>query len=144
MKAFDATGAEVGPVLDFAAGLVERQIGADRVMVQVSVNGFTQSPINFMHASEDCSGPRYLANMNGPGFAYYGQVLGDHVVFTRAVDPTGQQLTALNSMETVWSMADLAAVGSCTSTPGFSQSVGAVEIVTDPSIGTLSTPFRIQ
>ncbi len=46
-------------VLDFPSGLVLRQIGQDRVMVQLSVNGFTQSAISFMHASDDCSGRRF-------------------------------------------------------------------------------------
>ena len=70
--------------------------------------------------------------------------IGDQVVFTRAVDPTFSQLTAVNSMETVSSPTELAGAGARLPTPGFVQSVGTPVIVTDPGMATLAPPFRVE
>ncbi len=140
----DINGARVGSVVNFASGLVLRNIDGDRVVMPVSVSGFTQAPISFMHASDDCSGPRYLVNWNGPAFAFFGQVMGTQVVYTREVDPMSTNTTAVNSMETVSSPAELATTGSCMPTPGFVQSVGTVVVADDPGMATLAAPFRIE
>ena len=114
-------------------------------MVQVSLQGFTPtSMVTFMHTSNDCSGPRLLVNLNGPAFAFYGVVIGNSVVYTRAVDPTGSAAVSLESMEIVTSAAELASGGSCSPTPGFVQSAGPAVIAVDPGIATLTTPFSVQ
>lgn len=140
----DDNGAMVGDVANFASGLVLRYVGQDRLLLPVSVNGFTQSPITFAYASDNCSGPRLLLNWNGPGFAYYGQVMGAKVVYSRAVDPMGSALTPVGSMEVVSSPAELAAGGLCSATPGYMFSVGDVVISDDPGMAAHVAPFRIQ
>jgi hypothetical protein len=133
----DSGGAPIG-VIELSTGLVTRKISDDVLLLPVMTGGFVQGAI-FYHTSSDCTGTRYLGN-NGGAFAYYGQILGTTVFYTRLADPSASPSEDINSYETVIPGKDT----TCNLYPVGLQSVGAVETVTDPALGAFGIPFRLK
>jgi hypothetical protein len=126
-------------LVDVFNGMVIRQVGPDRVLLQMSANGVVQAAVSFYHTTTDCSGPRYLTNMNGAGFAFFGYVSGPQVVYTRWLDPA---VTLTRSVEKLAVGQDLTTPGPCTTTSS-NRSIGPVILVSDPGL-VVATPLSVE
>lgn len=142
----DNNGLSIGTLLDPWNGFVVRQVGPDKLLLQLAANGLPQSSITFFHTSTDCTGTRYITNNNGAGFVYSGLVQGSQVVYTRLVDPGWQVALVAKSFETMTAGQDLNTPGLCTSQPRATgtQSMGAAIVVSDPDLAVLAPPLRVQ
>jgi hypothetical protein len=130
--------------MNLAAGHVLRQVGSDRVIVQASVPGFVPAPVTFYHSDAACQSERKLYNVNGGGFAFFAQVVGSSVVYTRLVDPNGLQTEYIRAVEVVGAGEPPTNVGTCTAMEYGFIPVGPVTIVDDPALGSLTAPFSLQ
>jgi hypothetical protein len=138
----DATGARLGTLLDGFNGFVFRQVGPDRLFIQTSANGVTQSAVLIYHTTTDCSGARYLANQNGAGYFLWGFVSGVQVAYTRFVDPSTTTTMAVRSVERFTVGQDLTTPGTCGAASG-NRSIGPVIIVSDPGL-VVAGPLRVE
>jgi hypothetical protein len=127
--------------MDVVNGLVARWFGSDLVLLSVTPQGFAQADIVFYHTTSDCSGDRFLAN-NGGLFAYFGQVLGSTVFYTRLADSSGPVWPQpFLSAEIVRVGDDPANRGSCSNGFSFSDSLGRAIMVNDTPF---TVPFRLH
>ncbi len=134
----------MGILVDPDTGLVARAVGDDRVMLFATGSGFVRGSVTFFHLTSDCSAQRYVANVNGRGLIYLGQVFGGSVVYSRVSDPEGALALAALAQETVELGQDLTGPGACVAfdapTP---MSMGPAVITADPA-GSLLPPFRVR
>jgi hypothetical protein len=138
---YDQAGAPVGSV-DVGSNLVTLRAAGRVFVVNATRNGFDRLPMTFLHTTADCSGDRYLPNINGAGFAPYAYVSGTSLVFTEHVDPTNAANVAILTQETLAPGQDLATPGVCE--PSWPQSAGLVTVIDDPSIAALVPPFALR
>lgn len=136
----------VGTILDGYNGWVLRQVGSDRLLLQVTGQGLPATMISFLHTSDDCSGPRYINNMNGAGLLFLAQASGSQVVYSRLVDPSYTVALVPRSIEAMMPGQDLNTPGQCVPQPqsDSAQSMGLAVIALDPAIGALVGPFRVE
>lgn len=141
----DANGIALGKVVDALNGLVIRQVGNDKLLVQANANGITQSSISFAHTTPDCSGTRYVANMNGAGLVFYGMVSGTSIVYTRLIDPAYTVSLPTLSVEIFDAGQSITAPGYCSPMPNpYNQSMGQAVILNDAELGSMVGPFHIE
>ena len=135
----DATGTRLGTLVDAFNGMVMRQVGPDRLLIQTSANGVLQAAVAFYHTTSDCTGARYLTNMNNAGYFFVGLVNGPQVAYTRSLDPA---LTTTRSVERFVAGQDLTTPGTCT-TATSNRSIGPVVIVSDPGL-VVAAPLSVE
>ena len=130
--------------MDGYNGLVLRQVGRDKLLISVTANAVVESTVRFVHTTTDCSGPRYIPNMNGAGLLPLAQVAGSQLAFTRLVDPGYAVAVTARSVETMRPGQDLTTPGPCTTLRAYVQSMGEAVIVSDPALTSLVPPFRVE
>ena len=142
----DANGVVVGTMLDGYNGWVMRQVGSDRLLLQVTGQGLPAPMISFLHTTDDCSGPRYVNNMNGAGLLYLAQASGSQLVYSRLIDPSYSVALVPRSIEAMMPGQDVNAPGQCVPQPQSDspQSMGLAVVASDPAIGALVAPFRVE
>ncbi|MGE3508246.1 MAG: hypothetical protein AB7N65_05125 [Vicinamibacterales bacterium] len=142
----DATGAPVGSLLDAYNGFVLRQVGTDRLMLQVTAAGVMPASISFLHTSPDCTGIRYVNNQNGSGLTWYAQAVGSQLVYTRLVDPTFTVAVQPRAIEMMAPNQDLMLPGRCIPLPESTppQSMGEAVIAVDGGLASLVPPLHVE
>jgi hypothetical protein len=139
----DAAGNLVGDLVDPYNGFVMRQIGADRLLLQVTGHGVPAATVNFLHTSPDCTGTRYVNNQNGAGLLFYAQAVRSQVVYTRLVDPSFSIALQPRAVEIMSPGQDLNTPGTCIVQEAGTQSMGEAVIVSDDRLGAIVGPLRV-
>ena len=141
----DSLNSEVGYVENLREGIISRSVGGDQVLLYANADGFAGGAVVFYHMTTTCSTDRLLPYVNGPGFAFLGQVFGSSLVYTRMVDPNGGGGTVEPvAMEMVLPGEDIHAPGACMAMSVWPQPMGRAEVVDDPAVGLLRPPFRLR
>jgi hypothetical protein len=139
----DQNGLNVGIASELFSGLLLRRLGNDAIVFFASVNGPTAGPIDFYHATTDCSDGRYISISGGAGFAYFAAVRGGTAFYTKTVDPTTAAPVAIVASEHFDANEDATRPGTCNAAadPG---PVGALTMASDPALLNLALPLRLK
>jgi len=143
----DANGVEIGVATDPVNGGVIRRVGADVVGFAASPNGLWSEleTIEFLHTSDDCSGPRYIDTWYAGGLAYVAHIHNGVIFYTRTLDPYGVVQLQVGSSERFGPGEDATQPGVCNVLgTGTTRSAGPLEMVHDPAISGLRAPLRIK
>jgi hypothetical protein len=143
----DANGTEIGVATDPVNGGVMRRLGADVVGFAASANGpwSELETIEFLHTSDDCSGPRYLDTWFAGGLAYVAHIHNGVIFYTRTLDPFGLVQLQVGSSERFAPGENATQPGVCTVlAPGTMRSAGPLETVNDPAISGMRAPLHIK
>jgi len=133
----------VGLASETFSGLLLRRLGNDAIVFFASVNGPTAGPIDFYHATTNCSDGRYLPISGGAGFAYFAAVRGGTAFYTKTVDPAAAAKVAMVASEHFEANQDATLPGICNAAadPG---PVGALTTASDPGLVNLALPLRLK
>lgn len=142
----DSLGQPVGSLDDAFNGKILRKEGTDTVWFNATSAGFQPSAIFFFHNSPTCADARLLqATPNGSaGFAFFAQVHGNAVVYTRKIDPFSTSLTVIHAFERIDVGVDATLPAACVPFEGGSRSLGEAVVAVDPALGALVPPFAVK
>jgi len=125
------------------SGLLVRRLDKDAIVFFASVNGPSAAPIDFYHATADCSDGRYLPISGGAGFAYFASVRGGTAFYTKTVDPAAAAQVSIVTSEHFEANEDPTQHGACNAAadPG---PVGPLTTASDSALMNLTLPLRIK
>jgi hypothetical protein len=140
----DQLGVDVGVATEPFSGLLVRRVGNDSIFFFASPNGPVAGPLDFYHATDNCSDSRYLQVMGGAGFVYFASVRGGTAFYTKTMDPTGTLQIPILAVEHFEVNEDATQPGTCnlvSVTPG---AYGVLTTATDPALANLALPLRLK
>ena len=120
-------------------------VGNDAIVFFASVNGPTAGPIDFYHATTDCSDGRYIPISAARASRYFAAVRGGTAFYTKTVDPTTAAPVPIVASEHFDANEDATqpTPGNCNAAadPG---PVGALTTTSDPALLNLALPLRLK
>ena len=143
MSIVDQNGLNVGVASELFSGLLLRRLGNDAIVFFASLNGPTAGPIDFYHATADCSDGRYLPISGGAGFAYFASVRGGTAFYTKTVDPAAAAPVLIVASEHFGPNEDATQPGTCQEA-GDPGPVGVLTTASDPALLNLALPLRLK
>ena len=123
--------------------MVYRRVGNDTIAFYASTTGPWKGPIDFYHATSDCSDSRYVTT-GGSGFAYFAAVRGATAFYTKTIDPTNSLQVSALAFEHFEADDDATVPGACTPMAATTASLGVVTTATDQVLGSLALPLRLK
>jgi hypothetical protein len=140
----DQNGQSVGVATDLFGGLLSRRVGNDTVLFFATAAGIPAGPLDFYHATTDCSDNRYLPISGGSGFAYLASVRGSTIFYTKTVDAASTTPIPILAIEHFEPSDDPTGRGVCTPYDVGVASLGAVTMASDPGLANLALPLRLK
>jgi hypothetical protein len=123
---------------------VIRKVGQDSLWFFAGPSGFQEAELDFYHTATNCSDSRMVVTSSGQGLVFYAQVHSGVMYYTRAVDPSQLIAVPIHAFERFMPGQDASQPGVCAPLEAGNQSVGVVTAVVDPTLVTLTAPFRIK
>jgi hypothetical protein len=140
----DQNGQEVGVATDVFNGILYRRVGNDAIVFFASAAGPSTVPLDFYHATADCSDSRYVALQGGSGLAYFASVRGGTFFYTRTTDPAVAPQVPILAFEHFEVTDDATLPGICRPMAMGTAPLGVLTTATDPALANLSLPLRLK